>query len=65
MKVNTTRLMFTIEQEQLQQLLTEVKETLATEIEMKNNTNRKEFSAADLWNIQRNTRYRIQRRSSI
>lgn len=34
--------------EQLKQLLTEVKETVATEV--KENT----FSAADLWNIQRN-----------
>jgi hypothetical protein len=36
------------------QLLQEVKETLATEISLKT---RKRFTAADLWNLQRNRRF--------
>ena len=35
------------------QLLHEVKETLATDIGVKN---KKRFTAGDLWNLQRNTR---------
>ena len=35
------------------QLLTEVKETLATNIGVKN---KKRFTAGELWNLQRNTR---------
>jgi hypothetical protein len=35
------------------QLLTEVKETLATNIGVKN---KKRFTPADMWNLQRNTR---------
>ena len=37
-----------MEDEQLKQLLTEVKETVAIDVKESN------FSAADLWNIQRN-----------
>jgi hypothetical protein len=42
-----------VDQEIKKQLLHEVKETLATGIEIKN---RKIFTAADMWNVNRNRR---------
>jgi hypothetical protein len=47
----------------LQQLCTEVKESVATEADLKNIKHR--FGVADLWNIHRTTRYRVQRRNMI
>ena len=41
-----------LEQEELDRLLTEVKETVASDI-AKENGNKQTFGAADLWNIQR------------
>jgi hypothetical protein len=52
-----------MKKEQLQQLCTEVKETLATESHMKTMA-KHTFSVADLWNIHRTTRYRVQRRNA-
>ena len=42
-----------IDEEIRKQLLQEVKETLATDHEVKK---RKRFTAADMWNLQRNSR---------
>jgi len=52
-----------MEKAQLQQLCTEVKESVATGIDIKNMKHH--FGVADLWNIQKTTRYRVQRRSII
>lgn len=49
MNKDVTPSIIKMEDEQLKQLLTEVKETVATDDVTKNT-----FSAADLWNIQRN-----------
>lgn len=54
----------TIEKQALEKLCKEVKECLATEI-TGNNTTRQQFSVADLWNIHRTMRYRVQRRSDF
>ena len=40
-----------LEQEELNKLVSEVKETIATDI--KHTENKNNFSAADLWNIQK------------
>ncbi len=48
---------------QLEQLTTEVKETLATEFVALDKKGQKTFTAADLWNIHKQRRYRVQRRS--
>lgn len=48
MKTQTT-LLTTLSKEQVKQLTTQVKETLAAGF----NSNEKIFSAADMWNIQR------------
>ena len=50
-----------LEQGELNTLMAEVKETVATDI---NNNNKNIFSAADLWNIQR-MKTKIQRRSTL
>lgn len=52
-----------MEKEELQQLCTEVQETLAAGADLKNMKH--QFGVADLWNIQKITRYRVQRRSLI
>jgi hypothetical protein len=62
MKTNTTGPIVKMEKEALQQLCREVKESLATDLELKEGS-RQRFGIADLWNIQRSTRYRIQRRN--
>jgi len=48
-----------MEQDELRKLVTEVKETVASNV--------KQFSAADLWNIQRNMRsaQKVSRRKDI
>lgn len=48
-----------IEEESLKQLITEVKETIATEVDSQKD---KKFGAADLWNSQRNARTANSRR---
>lgn len=60
-KSNNNQVLVRIEKEELQQLCREVKESIATEDEFKNS--KQVFGLADLWNIQRSTRYRIQRRT--
>ena len=50
-------------QDELNQLVAEVKETVASGVNLKND-NKNIFSAADLWNIQR-MKTRIQRRSGL
>lgn len=52
-----------MEKEQLQQLCTEVKESIATDADLRNIKH--QFGVADLWNIQKITRYRVQRRHLI
>ena len=47
MNSNVNRSIITMESDDLSKLVTEVKETVAV------NTNSKQLSAADLWNIQR------------
>jgi len=41
----------------LKQLVTEVKETIATGVNMQQNTKPASFKAIDLWNIRRNGRF--------
>ena len=58
MNSNVKDAIIAMESDELRTLVTEVKETVAT------NVNLKQFSAADLWNIQRNMRsaQRVSRR---
>lgn len=54
-----------LEQEELNTLVREVRETVAAEIDLKKeNENKNIFSAADLWNIHR-MKTKNQRRSTI
>jgi hypothetical protein len=64
MKMNNAQTFVKMEKEELKQLCTEVKESLATETDIKTIT-KQQFSVADLWKIQKNTRYRVQRRNLI
>ena len=59
MNSNVNNSIVVMEQDELRQLVTEVKETIATNV--------KQFSAADLWNIQRNMRtaQKVSRRKDI
>ena len=50
-----------LEQNEINQLFEEVKETLAKDAI--NETNNKSFSAADLWNIQRSKKTYLRRRT--
>jgi hypothetical protein len=52
-----------LDKDELNQLVEEVKETVASGVNLKND-NKNVFSAADLWNIQR-MKTRIQRRSGL
>jgi hypothetical protein len=52
-----------MEKEELQQLCNEVKESIATEADLKNMKHH--FGVADLWNIQKLTRHRVQRRQIL
>ena len=52
-----------LDQDELDQLLTEVKETVASDISNETN-NEQIFSAADLWRIQR-MKSRVYRRSTL
>jgi hypothetical protein len=60
MKTNNNKQLVQVEKEELQELCKQVNETVASEAEIKNI--RQQFGIADLWNIQRSTRYRVQRR---
>ena len=51
-----------IEKESLQQLVTEVKETIAPNIELSNATPNKKFGITDMWNSQKNARTATSRR---
>ncbi len=52
-----------IEEESLRQLVTEVKETLATGISLKSTSvKNKKFGIVDLWNCQRNIRTAVSMR---
>ena len=52
-----------LDNEELNSLVTEVKETVATGLNLKNE-DKNIFSAADLWNIRR-MKTRVQRRSTL
>jgi hypothetical protein len=60
MKTNNNNPLIQMEKEELQELCKQVKESVASDAEIKNI--RQQFGLADLWNIQRSTRYRVQRR---
>ena len=62
MKTQSTNLLTAISKAHLVSLTTEVKETLALGLIEKKS---KILSAADVWNIQRNKRTRVQRRFSL
>jgi hypothetical protein len=59
MRTDNTNLFASISNDQINQLVKEVKETVATDANLENG---KTFSAADLWRIQKNRRMRVQRR---
>jgi hypothetical protein len=42
-----------LEADELKQLVTEVKETVATDVDVKNQANNSYFGVADLWKIQK------------
>ena len=51
-----------IEEESLKQLVIEVKESIATNINVPSEVNDKKFGVADMWNSQRNMRTAVSRR---
>jgi hypothetical protein len=57
MNINVTPSLIQMEPALLQHLVAEVKETIATGIEMQNNANPNSFRAIDFWNIQRNGKF--------
>jgi hypothetical protein len=59
MRTDNTNLFASISNDHINQLVKEVKETVATDVNLENS---KTFSAADLWKIQKNRRMRVQRR---
>lgn len=64
MKTQLTNLFASISKTEMADLTTEVKETLALGFDHKNKIN-KTFSAAELWNIQRQHRSISQRRRFV
>ncbi len=62
MKTQNTNFFQQLGQEQLKNLVKEVKETVATGIQQ---NNKNVFSAVDYWNMQRNRRNRIVRRHLV
>jgi Holliday junction resolvase-like predicted endonuclease len=64
MKMQTQGLLLPLNKEEMINLTTEVKEVLATGVikTWSKKSNKKIFSAAELWNIQRNQKARVQRR---
>lgn len=61
MRTDNNSLFAAISNDQMNQLVKEVKETVATELQV--NNGKAVFSAADLWKIQNNRRPRVQRRT--
>ena len=61
MRTENTNLFASISNDHINQLVKEVKETVATDAHQDNGKNT--FSAADLWRIQKNRRMRVQRRA--
>jgi hypothetical protein len=59
MRTDNTNLLASISNDHINQLVKEVKETVAADATLENG---KTFSAADLWRIQKNRRARVQRR---
>lgn len=53
MKSNVTPSMVQLDAEELKQLVTEVKETVATNVDVQNQDQIKNFGLADLWKIQK------------
>lgn len=51
-----------LEEESLQQLVTEVKETIATDINFQSEIKDKKFGVTDMWNSQRNFKTTVSRR---
>lgn len=60
MRTENTNLFVSISNEHMNQMVKEVKETVATEINP--GTIKTVFSAADLWRIQNSRKVRVQRR---
>jgi hypothetical protein len=62
MNSNVNHSIITMESDELRELVTEVKETIATNVQQKQT-----FSAADLWNIQKNMKsaQRVARRNLV
>jgi uncharacterized protein YaaQ len=60
MRTENTTLFASISNDHMDQMVKEVKETVAVEINQENM--KPVFSAADLWRIQKNRRVRVQRR---
>lgn len=63
MESNVTRSVIQMEPGELSKLLTEVKETVAKDVDVTKTS--KTFSAANLWKIQRSRRVRLARRASL
>lgn len=59
------RSVISMEQDELKNLVSEVKETIAHEVQNSTENNTPQLSAADLWNIQKNRRQRTIRRNLI
>jgi len=62
MKTQTNSLFNSLSKTQLVSLTTEIKETLAMDVHMPFS---KKFTAAEVWNIQRQKRARVQRRFAL
>ena len=62
MKTQTNSLFNSLSKTQLVSLTTEIKETLAMDVHMPFS---KKFTAAEVWNIQRQKRVRVQRRFAL
>jgi hypothetical protein len=60
MRTDNNNLFATISNDHMNQMVKEVKETVATDAQV--NGGKTVFSAADLWRIQNNRRMRVQRR---
>lgn len=56
MKTSVTPSVVQMEREVLQQLVAEVKETLATDLNYAEPRQRRSFGAVDIWNIRRRSR---------
>lgn len=65
MKTEITKSVIQLDKTSLQELVQEVKETIATDVIEHLKASKKVFSAADLWNIQRNKKQSKTRRTNI